>query len=127
MKRSFRRQLALRVAVTMTVGVGAVAALSFYALRVSLDRELNVSIVNVASIQASSLTEDPTGVMRFHEWELTPEEAASIRDLNRYAQVWDGDGQSLLRTQYITEDLPLDTVVLRRAAEGELVWTEGEF
>ncbi len=127
MKRSFRRQLALRVAVTMTVGVGAVAALSFYVLRVSLDRELNVSIVNVASIQASSLTEDPTGVMRFHEWELTPEEAASIRDLNRYAQVWDGDGQSLLRTQYITEDLPLDTVALRRAAEGDLVWTEGEF
>ena len=111
----------------MTMGVGAVAALSFYALRVSLDRELNVSIVNVASIQASSLTEDPMGVMRFHEWELTPEEAASIRDLNRYAQVWDGDGQSLLRTQYITEDLPLDTAALRRAAGGELVWTEGEF
>ncbi|MFG1690638.1 sensor histidine kinase [Gemmatimonadota bacterium] len=127
MKRSFRRQLALRVAVTMTVGVGAVAALSFYVLRVSLDRELNVSIVNVASIQASSLTEDPTGIMRFHEWELTPEEAASIRDLNRYAQVWDGEGRSLLRTQYITEDLPLDTAALRRAAAGELVWTEGEF
>jgi len=38
----------------MTLGVGAVAALSFYALRVSLDRELNVSIVNVASISCAS-------------------------------------------------------------------------
>ena len=109
------------------MGIGAVSALSFFALRNALDRELNVSLVNVASIQASALTEDPSGVMRFHEWELTPEEAASIRDLNRYAQVWNADGESLLRTQYITRDLPLDTTALHRAARGELTWTEGEF
>lgn len=125
--RSFRNLLALRVAAVITLGVGAVSVLSFFALRNALDRELDVSLVNVASIQASALTEDPSGVMRFHEWELTPEEAASIRDLNRYAQVWDADGVSLLRTQYITRDLPLDTVALRTAAEGELTWTEGEF
>jgi two-component system OmpR family sensor kinase len=111
----------------MTLGIGAVSALSFFALRNALDRELNVSLVNVASIQASALTEDPSGVMRFHEWELTPEEAASIRDLNRYAQVWNADGESLLRTQYITRDLPLDTTALHTAARGELTWTEGEF
>lgn len=125
--RSFRNLLALRVAAVITLGVGAVSVLSFFALRNALDRELNVSLVNVASIQASALTEDPSGVMRFHEWELTPEEAASIRDLNRYAQVWDADGVSLLRTRYITRDLPLDTLALRTAAEGELTWTEGEF
>ncbi len=125
--RSFRTLLALRVAGGITAGVTAVAILSWLALREALDRELDVSVLNVASIQASSLTEDPTGVMRFHEWDLTPEEAASVRDLNRYAQVWNGDGQSLLRTRYITHDLPLDTSALERVVRGELVWTEGEF
>ncbi|MFC1662474.1 hypothetical protein ACFL3S_13640, partial [Gemmatimonadota bacterium] len=105
--RSFRFLLAFRVTVAMTAAVGAVAALSILALRQALDRQLNASILNVASIQAASVTDDPTGEMRFHEWELTPEEAASVRELNRYAQIWNADGESLVRTRYITEDLPL--------------------
>ncbi|MEJ2205750.1 MAG: hypothetical protein P8170_16755, partial [Gemmatimonadota bacterium] len=63
----------------------------------------------------------------FHEWELTPDEASSVRDLIRYAQIWDADGRSLLRSQFMTEDLPLDTAHLRRAAEGELVWADHRF
>ncbi|MGW8265188.1 MAG: sensor histidine kinase [Longimicrobiales bacterium] len=125
--RSFRTMLALRVAGGITAGVIAISVLSYLALREALDRELDASLINVASIQASSLTEDPTGVMRFHEWELTPEEAASVRDLNRFAQVWNGEGESLLRTQYITTDLPLDEEALEAAIRGELAWTEGRF
>jgi two-component system OmpR family sensor kinase len=111
----------------MTAAVGAVSILSFLALRQALDRQLNASILNVASIQAASVTDDPTGEMRFHEWELTPEEAASVRDLNRYAQIWNGEGESLVRTRYITQDLPLDRAALDRAVAGELVWTHGSF
>ncbi len=59
------------------------------------------------------MTDDPTGEMRFHEWELTPEEAASIREFNRYAEIWNSDGKSILRTRYITQDLPLDTPLWR--------------
>lgn len=125
--RSFRTMLALRVAGGITAGVIAISVLSYLSLREALDRELDASLINVASIQASSLTEDPTGVMRFHEWELTPEEAASVRDLNRFAQVWNGEGESLLRTQYITTDLPLDEEALEAAIQGELAWTEGRF
>ena len=125
--RSFRTVLALRVAGGITAGVLIISVLSYLALKETLDRELNASLVNVASIQASSLTEDPSGIMRFHEWELTPEEAASVRDLNRFAQVWSGEGVSLLRTQYITTDLPLDDDGLRSALAGELAWTEGVF
>lgn len=125
--RSFRGLLGLRVTVAMTAAVGAVSILSFLALRQALDRQLNASILNVASIQAASVTDDPTGEMRFHEWELTPEEAASVRDLNRYAQIWNGEGESLVRTRYITQDLPLDRAALDRAVAGELVWTHGSF
>ena len=125
--RSFRTLLALRVAGGITAGVFAISVLSSLALREALDREVDASLINVASIQASSLTEDPSGIMRFHEWELTPEEAASIRDLNRYAQVWNGEGESLLRTQYITTDLPLDPEALEAAILGDLTWTDGRF
>ena len=65
--------------------------------------------------------------MSFHEWQLTPDEAASIQDLNRYAQVWRQDGVSLLRSQYMTADLPLDPEALQESAGGELVWREATY
>ena len=125
--RSFRFLLGVRVTLAMTAAVGAVAVLSFLGLRQGLDRELNASLLNVATIQAAAVTDDPTGEMNFPEWELTPEEAASVRELNRYAQIWSADGTSLVRGRYITEDLPLDPSALARAADDELVWAQGDF
>ena len=124
MTRSFRFQLSLRFTATMTAGILAAAALGWWALREALDRQIEASILNVASIQAASVTDSPGGEMHFHEWNLTPEEAASLRDLNRYAEVWDESGHSLLRSQFLTRDLPLDTAALAKAAAGELAWTE---
>ncbi|MDP2954817.1 MAG: ATP-binding protein [Longimicrobiales bacterium] len=127
MNRSFRVQLALRAAGVMALGLGAVGTVTLWALRATLDREINASILGVASIQAASLTDAPGGEMTFHEWELTPDEAASLRDLVRYAQVWQADGVSLLRSRYMTSDLPLDREHLARAGAGVLVWTETEW
>jgi two-component system, OmpR family, sensor kinase len=127
MKRSLRFRLAARMALAMT---GALAAMSLGGLlfaRSFLDRQLESSLLNVASIQASAVTDQPSGEMAFHEWDLTPEEAAQVRELNRYAQIWSADGESLLRTQYITQDLPLDTSALRVAAGQRLVMTEQRF
>jgi heavy metal sensor kinase len=84
-------------------------------------------MMNVASIQAVTVTDDPSGAMHFHEWELTAEEAASVQDLIRYLQIWSAEGESLLRTSHLNEDLPLDTAALARAANGQLTWTEGSF
>jgi len=125
--RSFRFLLAIRVTVAMAGAVTAVAVLSHFALRQALDRELNASLLNVASIQAATVTDDPSGVMRFHEWELTAEEASSVRELIRYLQIWNTDGESLLRTSHITQDLPLDRAALFEAGIGNLAWTEGTF
>jgi two-component system OmpR family sensor kinase len=111
----------------MTGALALVSVLALLGARTFLDGELNASLRNVASIQASSVTDAPTGEMDFHEWDLTPDEAAQVRELNRYAQVWNAAGQSLLRTQYITEDLPLDTTALRSATDGRLVLTEQRF
>ena len=124
---SFRFLLAVRVTLALTGAVTAVALLSYFALRQTLDRELEASMMAVASIQAATVTADPSGEMHFHEWELTPEEASSVRDLIRYLQIWNTDGESLLRTSHISEDLPLDTVALAKAGQGELAWTNGTF
>lgn len=128
MIRSFRASLVLRATGAVAGGMFAIAVVTFLSLRVILDSELNASIVGVASIQAVSLTDAESGEMRFHEWELTPDEAASLQDLIRYAQVWRGDdGASLLRSRYMTSDLPMDRASLSRAAAGELVWAEYEW
>jgi heavy metal sensor kinase len=65
--------------------------------------------------------------MHFHEWALTADEAASVRDLIRYLQIWNTAGESLVRSAFITEDLPLDRAALARAGGGTLTWTEGTF
>jgi len=125
--RSFRLRLAVRFTVTMAAAIGAVSVVSLLTLRSVLDRELNASILSVASIQAASVTDSPDGAMHFHEWELTPDEAASVRDLIRYSQVWRADGTSLLRSRFMTTDLPLDSALLARAAAGALKWEDGVF
>lgn len=124
---SFRLQLAGRFALAMAVALGAMMVIGYLALRETLDRQIDATIQSVASIQAGSVTDDPTGEMRFHEWNLTPEEATSVHDLNRWAQVWSIEGRSLLRSQFLAGDLPLDTTALRTAGQGELTWTEQAF
>lgn len=127
MIRSLRFQLAARFTATMAASLIAVGVLSYGAVRASLDRQIDATLINIASFQAALVTEARSGEMRFHEWELTPAEARSILDLNRYAQVWTADGRSLLRTRFITSDLPLDRDALRAAAAGRLVWAAQTF
>lgn len=125
--KSFSNRLAARATSTMTAALVVIAVLTYGAVRETLDSQVNASLLNVASIQAASVTDAPSGAMRFHEWDLTPAEAAQVRELNRFAQIWTEDGKSILRTRYITEDLPLDGNALRAAARGDLTWSEQEF
>ncbi len=125
--RSFRFLLAARAAAATAVGLIVLSAATLFTLKLVLDRELDSGILSVASIQAASLADGPSGDMHFHEWELTPEEAASVRDLVQYAQVWDADGTSLLRSRYMTADLPVDEASLFRASAGEVVWARQDF
>ncbi|MFQ5689993.1 MAG: sensor histidine kinase [Gemmatimonadota bacterium] len=127
MIRTFRFQLALRFTVAMTLGILAVALLGYLALRETLDRQIDASLLNVASIQAASVTDDPSGAMHFHEWNLTPEEAASVSELNRYAEVWSETGEGLLRSQFLDRDLPLERDALAQASAGKIVWAEDRF
>ena len=127
MTRSFRFHLAARFTAAMAVAVAVIAITSFLAFRAFLDRELNVSILEVASIQGAAVTDSPSGGMHFHEWELSPGEAESVRDLIRYAQIWSESGESLLRSRFVTEDLPLDREALAEAGRSALVWREQTF
>ena len=124
MKRSLRFELASRYAAAVALGIALVATIGYLVLRDTLDRQINASLISVASIQAASVTDDPTGEMHFHEWGVTAAEAESLGDLNRYAQIWSESGESLLRSQYLTHDLPLDERALSEAAAGEFAWSE---
>jgi two-component system OmpR family sensor kinase len=119
--------LALRATATMASAMVVVSVVSLLALRFELNREIDATVLEVASIQAASLTDEDSGAMRFHDWALTPEEVDAVQDLVRYAQVWQADGQSLLRSQYMTTDLPVEPAYLAGAAAGEIVWTNGRY
>jgi two-component system, OmpR family, sensor kinase len=123
--RSFRARLAWRAALSMAAALATVTVASVLVLRWILDRDIDATVLSVAAIQAASLTDDSSSEMQFHDWELTPDEAEAVQDLVRYAQVWQADGVSLLRSQYMTSDLPLDREYLDRAAAGNIVWTDG--
>ena len=69
MSHSFRFHLAVRFTAAMAGAAGVIGIASLLGLRAALDRELNGTILNVASIQAASVTDPPE--MHFHEWELT--------------------------------------------------------
>lgn len=127
MARSFRRQLAGRFTLAMATGLSAMALLAFFAIRATLDRQIDASLVNVASIQAAAITEMVSGEMKIREWEVTAEEAVRIRDINRWTQVWSADGTSLLRSRHLRRDLPLDAVALRAASKGQIAWAEQRF
>lgn len=124
MTRSFRTHLASRFTLIMTLATLVVAAAGHAALTTVLDREIEASLMAIASIQAAALTDDPTGDMHLHEWEITAEEATTLRDLTRYVQVWSETGESLIRSRYLTRDLPFDPASLTRAIQGEIAWHE---
>jgi len=122
--RTFRAQVAARVAGTVGAVLLPLGLLGYAGMRSAVDAEIDSTLMNIASVQAASVTQAHSGAMAFHEWALTPGEAASVLDLNRYAEVWDRDGRSLLRARRLTRDLPLDRGALARAAAGRLVWAE---
>lgn len=123
----FRRLLTLRATAATTGAAAVMAIVCLLGFRAVLDSEIRASMLALASIQASSVTDSPDGEMHFHEWELTAEEAKSVADLVRYAQVWSVDGRSLLRSQFMTSDLPVGTEALRAAQDGEITWLTTEY
>ena len=56
---SFRLQLAVRFTLAMAVALAAVTSVGYLALRETLDRQIEATILSVASIQAASVTDDP--------------------------------------------------------------------
>ena len=65
MSRSFRFHLAVRFTAAMAGAAAVIGIASLFGLRAVLDRELNSTILNVASIQAASVADSPE--MHFHE------------------------------------------------------------
>jgi heavy metal sensor kinase len=125
--RSFRLQLALRLANAFTAILLVVALVIHVAARRILLQELDRSLSSVASVQAGAIAQSPANDMRLHEWRLSPREVEAVRDLAWFVQVWDDEGRSPLRSGYLDRDLPLDSGALGRARAGELLYVTQEW
>jgi light-regulated signal transduction histidine kinase (bacteriophytochrome) len=86
MKRSFRFQLALQFAGAMGAGLVIVGLPSFLAVRETLDREIEATLLGVASIQAGAATEADEGQMRLVKWGLTADETDLERIFQRFSR-----------------------------------------
>lgn len=127
MKKSLRFQLAFRFALTMAVASTAAVVIGHFALQSVLDRKVNESLQNVASIQAASISDGPPGEMHFHQWDLPPSADSAVARLSRYLQIWDASGESRLRSRFLDSNLPLDTAALETAVSGTVVTRESAF
>jgi two-component system OmpR family sensor kinase len=119
---SFRLQLAIRITNTFTATLLVAALAVHVSLKSVLIGELDRSLSSVASVQASAIAQSPADQMRLHEWRLSPDEAAVVRDVNWLVEVWDEEANPLLRTTYLRLDLPLDSAAFDRAQAGDLVY-----
>ncbi|MEO8636087.1 MAG: ATP-binding protein [Gemmatimonadales bacterium] len=122
MNRSFRLALALRTAfgvLALTLLVGAVSAL---ALRTLLYRQLDDTLVHLAEVEAQAGAAHTSSEFEFHEGILLSARPGSSQELTRYAQLWTNDGQPLLRSRNLPEDLLLPATAVAAAREGRIVW-----
>jgi hypothetical protein len=114
----------LRFGFLITAGMTLCVIATFLVLRHILDAELNASILNVASIQAAALTDQPKpGTCTSTSGSSPRRRPRSIQELVRYAQVWSERRGSLLRSRYMVRDLP-GPGGAPAAAAGELVWRD---
>jgi len=120
--RSFRLALARRTAagvLALTILLGVVAT---FALRTLLYRQLDGTLVHLAEVEAQAGAAQSGPAFEFHEGVLLSARTGAGAELTRYAQLWSSDGQPLVRSANLSQDLMLPDGAVAAARDGRLVW-----
>ncbi|MBI4410526.1 MAG: sensor histidine kinase N-terminal domain-containing protein [Gemmatimonadetes bacterium] len=125
--KSYRLLLARRFTLMLTFALVAIGVVVHLGVRWILLHAVDNGLSSVASVQAAAVAQSPPGAMRLYEWQLAPQEAASVHQVNWFVQVWDPDGRSLLRSSYLDRDLSVDREAFAEAQAGALVFDTGEW
>ncbi|HEX6939441.1 MAG TPA: ATP-binding protein [Longimicrobiales bacterium] len=117
---SFRAKLALRIAAITLIAAAAVGALLHVSLRRILLAQLDATLVRLAEIEAAATADASGSDVHFHEGIFLAAEGEALPEVSRFAEVWDDEGNPVLRSANLEgRDLPLAAGVLEAALRGE--------
>ncbi len=117
--RSFRGRLALRFGATVLVVAFMGSAIGYLVLREILYAQLDTSLETLAEIEAAATADTRDESVHFHD-EIFVTATDREASLTRYAQVWNVNGEPVLRTRNLEgRDLPLPDGTLDRVLATE--------
>ncbi len=120
--RSFRLALALRTAIGVLALTLLMSVVSALALRALLYRQLDSTLVHLAEVEAQAGAARASSEFEFHEGVLLAARPGPSAELTRYAELWSGDGQPLIRSRNLPADLLLPAGATAAAREGRILW-----
>ena len=119
---SFRARLAIRFTALMAAMFIAIGAVALLLLRQILTSQLDGTLLRLASIEASAVSDSPDSAVHFHEGIFNAPRSEHTAELVRYAEVWHEDGSPVVRSQSLgRQDLPITRAVFAAAKRGEIV------
>lgn len=119
---SFRLRLAVRFTALMaaTFLIAGLAAVT--TLRRVLTAQFDGTLLRLAAIEASAVSDSPDSAVHFHEGVFSAQSRESLIELARYAEIWRADGTPLVRSQSLgLRDLPGSLDAFAAARNGEVV------
>jgi two-component system OmpR family sensor kinase len=123
MIRSFRAQIALRFALTLLAILVALGAGSTALLRARLYHQLDRTLLALAEVEAEAGASATGPSFHFHEGVFLARSAHPLSELTRYAELWDGDGRPVTRSENLAgRDLPLPADAMAQARAGQMGW-----
>lgn len=119
---SFRARLAIRFTALMAAIFLAIGAVALLLLRQILTSQLDGTLLRLASIEASAVSDSPDSAVHFHEGIFNAPRSEHTAELVRYAEVWHEDGSPVVRSQSLgRQDLPITRAAFAAAKRGEIV------
>lgn len=119
MLRSFRVQLAIRFALTMLAVIAGIGVAATWSLRVILYRDLDQTLLHLAEVEALAGASMSGSDFAFHEGVFLARTRLPLSELTRYAELWDAEGRSVVRSANLGErHLPLPVPAMAQARAG---------
>lgn len=118
--KSFRASLALRMALGVLALLAAAGIVSVLALRSILFTQLDNTLLHLAEVEAQAGAAVSGSEFQFHEGVLLAARDAPSGELTRYAQLWNHDGQPVVRSKNLSANLALPPAALAEAGAGRV-------
>ena len=119
---SFRLRLAVRFTALLAVTFVVIGVVTVLLLRHLLTAQLDSTLLRLATIEASAVSDSPDSAVHFHEGTFSAPQSESAAELVRYAEVWHEDGEVVVRSQSLGgRDLPISFETFAAARRGEVV------